>query len=157
MYIDYKMNMLGWFWTSRSKEKSTLTDWKLTHPQSQGFICYEKHQSGVKPHRILSAQHPPGFHCHFCSRFLTWDRDQVWLDIPFLQSNICNCLSYIPSPTGRTSDSGIINMGDTYWGDSLYSETSHDVLLPNVLASHREIYKLKQQEVSKGIICSFSS
>lgn len=33
--------------------------------------------------------------------------------------------------------------------------TNHDTLMANCLASHEEIYRLKEQEVNKGIVCKF--
>lgn len=35
--------------------------------------------------------------------------------------------------------------------------TNLDALTPNCLASHKEMYEFKQQEVSKGIVCNFST
>lgn len=79
--------------------------------------------------------------------------DQIYI---LSQNNVWKCLSYIPSPIGMMSDSSAINRGDMYFRGSWCLENNHDVLIPNLLALwHREIYKLKQQEVSKGTACNF--
>lgn len=52
------------------------------------------------------------------------------------------------------SDSGVINKRDMHFGGAGVL-TNHDALTANCLASRKEMYELKQQEVSKGRVCKF--
>ena len=44
-----------------------------------------------------------------------------------------------------------------YFRGSWCLETNHDTLMANLLVAHRELYQLKQQEVSKGTVCKSSA